>query len=427
MSRRIGFFGVLSLTVLAGCGSAESGSGDLSFKGRGESSPVDSVDQSAGTDADGFDEPIEQFVEGSSMFPDFTQQGPMQLWSVHPDGTELRQLTENVGVDSTDPRLSPDGELIAYIAFDYESREPSRPELWVMDVDGSNARRLALNDLMLVWSSISWSPDSTAIRFVAREKSDSGLWSIDVRTGAIAAVPIEMDELSPPAWSPDGRRVAYVDTIESEDRNWSYWDLWIADVDGSNTQRVTDFDLDSISEPSWLLDGSGIVFSGFVSGFSARSISNLWVVNLDNGRIRRITGSQPPGGRWRASPDGKFVAYESYEGPCSVIVVPVDEGTERCALSFFAPLNFTWSPDSSRLAFLAEGFDPDPMDDANGDMTPPMMGVALWTIALDGSDARQVTQGDSANLAMGYSGMGYHDLVWRGTSDGEVIVFSMNE
>ncbi len=124
----------------------------------------------------------------------------------------VRQLTDNVYAQDWEPEWSPDGTRIVYAA---DARD-GRREIFVMDADGDNVRRLT-------------------DKMGGREKWLNNAW---------------------PVWSPDGGRIAF----NSNDINRN-WVIFVMDADGGNLLQLTDI-TQSARWPVWLPDSSRIAFTG---------------------------------------------------------------------------------------------------------------------------------------------------------------------
>lgn len=134
----------------------------------------------------------------------------VHLFRIDTEGGTLEQLTrgdfEVRGFD-----VSHDGRRIAYA----RTREDAQhcTDIWVMNLDGSDARRLTHEQATA--SGPSWSPDGRWIVFQgALDEGDAqaGLWRIEMETGQVQGLGAESIEVVPaaPCWAEDGRRLACI-------------------------------------------------------------------------------------------------------------------------------------------------------------------------------------------------------------------------
>jgi Tol biopolymer transport system component len=118
-------------------------------------------------------------------------------------------------------RWSPDGKQIAFIKTPDAQTPFTVGELWVMDADGANPRKLADADSGHGYAA-NWSPDGKQIAFVVRENPQdenadqmsealiSNIYSVDVETGRLNQVTnFDNGHVETPLWSPDGNTLAF--------------------------------------------------------------------------------------------------------------------------------------------------------------------------------------------------------------------------
>lgn len=120
------------------------------------------------------------------------------LWSVPASGGEPRLVLP----DAIGGRLSPDGGTIVYFKKKPSAVNPFFGDLWVADVDGTDARRLASGDVF----SARWSPDGTRIAYTEQGR---GAYVVDVTTGEISRVLADTDKF--PEWVDDHTWIVGVD------------------------------------------------------------------------------------------------------------------------------------------------------------------------------------------------------------------------
>ena len=143
-----------------------------------------------------------------------------------------------------------------------------------------------------------------------------------------------------PAWSPDGRSLAFV-------REGVQPAIYLLRVDGGGLRRVT-----SGSSPAWAPDGARLVFSRHTA-----QGTDLYSARLDGGGLRRLTRSAAAEGEPEWSPDGRLIAFvrEGRTGSSRVYVMrPNGSGVRRVTTGSLEDKSPTWSPDGRQLAFVRE-------------------------------------------------------------------------
>ncbi len=154
------------------------------------------------------------------------------LYVINPDGGNLVQLTDNPG-DDFEPDWSPDGRQIVFV-----SNRLSRVDLYLMNADGSDVRRLTTTGARYP----AWSPDGTRIAFISLRGPKAEVFVIGVDGEEATQLTLYPAHASSPDWSPDGTRIVYVsdravnvDTPRPDDNR-----LFVMNADGSVKTQLTD-------------------------------------------------------------------------------------------------------------------------------------------------------------------------------------------
>lgn len=123
----------------------------------------------------GFNDGPEYSPDGQYIWYNSTDSGLMQIWRMRTDGSEKTQVTRNQR-NNWFAHVSPDGARVAYISYGPEQLEPHEHlpnmpvELWVMDADGGNQRKvLSLFGGQGSMNVNSWAGDSRRFAFVSYE------------------------------------------------------------------------------------------------------------------------------------------------------------------------------------------------------------------------------------------------------------------
>ena len=132
----------------------------------------------------------------------FAETGPQQLWSVKPDGSDKKQLTECEGISNW-PTVTPDGKRVVFS----NSREDNY-EIYTMNLDGSEEQRLTQNHLMDIRPAVS--PDGSRIAFTSTRDGNYDVYVMDIDGKNVKRITHSDEREDYPAWHPDGQHLVYV-------------------------------------------------------------------------------------------------------------------------------------------------------------------------------------------------------------------------
>ena len=211
-------------------------------------------------------------------------------WS--PDGRT--DLPASVG----SPTWSPDGRHLAFVGnFAFASERDFNWDIYVMDSDGSNLRRLT--DHSASGWFLSWSPDGRHLAFASERDFNWDIYVMDSDGSNLRRLTDHPRWDGFPSWSPDGRHLVF------SSRRDGNWDIYVMDSDGSNLRRLTNHRADEWS-PSWSPDGRHIVFHSNRDGNY-----DIYVMDSDGGNLRRLTNHPRWDGFPSWSPDGRHLVFMS--------------------------------------------------------------------------------------------------------------------
>ena len=290
-----------------------------------------------------------------------------------PDGTSDVEIAQG-----SCPAYSRDGSTLAWMSGAFDTAE-----VQVAAPDGSSPRTIpGIGD-----ESFALSPDGTRIAWfkaIRPIKSLDGnitvgasneLWVMPVAGGeAILLVPRPdqpTDWYSSPVWSPDGRSIAYAinRTVFVRDNGGAYRDaIGIVSADAPEPRRLTSRIGTDFVGLSWSPDSRQVAYVGIPDGGPIPSLTtgtgpptsfypplDVFVVNADGTGDRNVTSTRAEEIKPQWSPDGTRLAYLAFEPGTGyrLATVPMD-GPIAVGPRVLGPVTqeYVWSPDATTLLWL---------------------------------------------------------------------------
>jgi len=314
--------------------------------------------------------------DGESIAYSSDHSGKFEIYirSIAANGREIQLTTD--GQQNFDPAWSPDGKRIAYYSM-------NRHGIFVMPALGGVAKQVTE-----FGSHPAWSPDGRLLVFQASSSpaldattmGNSTLWIVSAQGGAprqLTQVNSPSGSHYAPSWSPDGKRIAFLNfnTVSAQ--------VWSISASGDGLQSITQHGTGDKSWPSYAPDGKSIYYNRgealwktpVSSETGAPAGEPVKVADLGSTVIRNAS----------LSVSGKWIAYSATTVTDNLISVPISPLTNEAigpasfitnepGIRHVAPV---FSRDGSKLAFTAQ--------------RRGLPSNNIWTMDADGGNLNQAT------------------------------------
>ena len=296
--------------------------------------------------------------------------------------------------DVARPTLAPDGEHIVYERRWVDALQDRwETALWIMNADGSKNRFLVRG------SEPRWSPDGTRIAYLAHGERDTQIFVrwMDAE-GSVSQVTRVREKPSNIRWSPDGESIVFQMVVPPagddpfriampkppRGAEWTdpprivtrldyrrdrigyhpdgFRHLFVVTADGGTPRQMTagDWHHDALQ---WMPDGKSLVFRSLLvedAEYQWRE-SEIYAVDIASGEVTQLTRRRGPDRNPLPSPDGRHIAYLGYDWTDDtyieegLYVMNADGSNPRRIVGEMGrrPQNLRWAEDGSGLYFTA--------------------------------------------------------------------------
>lgn len=223
--------------------------------------------------------------------------GRADVYAMDYDGANVRRITDN-GSQNILPAWSPSGGQIAYTSF-----VRGNPDLYLVPAGGGRARRIA--QYPGVNMGAAFSPDGSQIAITLSQDDNSEIYLLSINGTILKRLTDNPFIDSSPAWSPDGAQLAFVSNRHGSPQ------IWTMSSSGANQQRLTRQG-NYNQEPAWCprCREATIAFTGR----DEKGVMDIFTISVMTGEILRLTEGQGRNEHASWAPNGRALAYASTKG-----------------------------------------------------------------------------------------------------------------
>lgn len=270
------------------------------------------------------------------------------------------------------PAITPNGDKIAFIS----DRKGYQNIYLLSAIEGKIIKTLvkgqrseSFEELHFLRPGMSFSPDGRKLAFTAKSGPWDAIYILDIKTDNIEKYIMKLDGAFTTSWSPDGRYIAFVGNKDGQS------DIYIFDLETEEVIPVTN-DPFTDDQPSWSPDSRYIAFVSdrkqYVTGVEPPEDfrmsqfdyekKDIYIVEVETGKMERITDTEWEEQNPIFSPDGKKLAYlADKNGIFNVFIRNLEDSTDFAITNVISGiLQIGWDKNANKMVFTSfydGGFD----------------------------------------------------------------------
>ncbi len=250
-----------------------------------------------------------------------------ELWIMDIDGRNARAVTKNGSINLL-PAWTRDGRSLLFTSYLRHN-----PNLYSVAISGDDRPKLLSGERGLNTGGVT-SPDGSRVALTLSRDGNSEIYVMNADGTGLKRLTNEWAIDSSPSWSPDGKRIAFVSS------RWGDPHIFLMNADGSGVRRLTDRGTYN-QTPDWSPRGDLIAFTAR----DERNKFDIFTVHPETKEIRRLTQDEGNNEEPSFSPDGNHIVFTSTREGKSQVWIMASDGSKQRRITkeggFSTP---AWSP-----------------------------------------------------------------------------------
>jgi TolB protein len=222
--------------------------------------------------------------------------GKKEIYLMDFDGTNVRRLTKHRSIAFA-PAWSPDGTKLAYSLYTRHANNVRNIDLFEYNFRTNRVR--LLSNRRGINSGAFYSPDGRSIALTMSFLGNPEIFTLDTKTKTVSRLTRTFGFDVDPSWAPNGKAMAFASSRSGKPMIYSM------DAKGGSVKRLT-FAGRYNATPSWSPTNNKIVFASWIEkGF------DIFLMNPNGSKLERLTKRQGSNEDPQFSPDGNFIVFSS--------------------------------------------------------------------------------------------------------------------